>query len=362
VATEHEYLVEEMLAVPLGEQRRRFVLPGTLRVVMLGKDNDSHVPFKIFGGETVATIQNTLENDGRVFVYSARRGLASLIGCLDCGHILRDPASGTPLSLHASSEDGIEKRWLYSSASGYRIPASDICPVCGGWRLRERGIGVQAVMRELQEHFPKKTPLLFDHTTASTHKKARAIEAAFYEQGSTILVGTSFALPYLDESVECSVIASMDSLLALPSWRQAEDAFGILLSLREKTLHTVIAQTRHNATHDILEYAASGDTSTFYTNEFALRKQYLYPPYAVFVLLSYRGKKAAVASTEHDLVDMFKEYDPECYGTPFSEDGLFMRRCLMRFPKDQWPNEKVVSLLRALPPHIKLEINPDRIV
>jgi len=360
--TEQVYRVEEESknseAVPL----HRLVPNGTVRIVEQQKDNDSRQPFKLFAPETIATIEHTLADNGRVFIFCARKGLSSIVGCIDCGTILRDPQTDSPLSLHSTMEDGVEKRWFYSAQSGYRKPASDLCPSCGGWRLRERGVGVQSVVRDLADYFPKKTPLLFDSTTASSHKKARAIEAAFFEGGGSILVGTSFALPYISQAVDLSVVSSLDSLLALPSWRQAEDSLGTLLTLREKTLHTVIVQTRHTVASDILADAVSGDTVAFYTRELALRKEYQYPPFSTFVLLSYKGKKAMLTQIEKDLGNTFNDSAPQFYGMPFSEEGLFTRHALMRFPANEWPRKDVSERLRALPPYIKLEINPDRIV
>ena len=360
--TERIYDAEHSHTAVDVEHLHRLMLPGTLRIVEQKKDNDAKEPFKLFAHETLETIRYTLENNGRVFIYSSRKGLASLIGCLDCGAIIRDPETGTPLALHISNTDGVEKRWFYSPQSGYKRPASDLCPECGSWRLRERGIGVQAVLRDLAMQFPKKTPLLFDHTTATSHKKARAIEDAFYEDGGTILVGTSSALPYLREQVDLSVVVSTDSLLAVPSWRQAEDAFGLLLTLREKTAHTVIAQVRHASTNTVLEHAASGDTVGFYTAELAQRKEYSYPPFSVFVLLTYRGAKDALLKIEKGLGELFSAYTPTFYGMPLEQDGLYVRRALMRFSRSEWPQKDVSERLRSLPPHIKLEINPDRII
>lgn len=360
--TEQVYRVEQDTKTSEAVHLHRLVPNGTIRVVEQVKDNDSREPFKLFAPETLATIEHVLSENGRVFIFCARKGLSSIVGCIDCGTILRDPNTDSPLSLHSTMEDGVEKRWFYSAQSGYRKPASELCPNCGGWRLRERGVGVQSVVRELAHHFPKKTPLLFDSTTASSHKKARAIEAAFFEGGGSILVGTSFAIPYLSQSVDLSVVSSLDSLLALPSWRQAEDALGTLLTLREKTLHTVIVQTRHTTQSDILADAVSGDILAFYTRELGLRKEYQYPPFTHFVLLTYKGKKALLSQIENDLGQTFKDCAPQFYGMPFSDEGLFTRHMLMRFPANEWPKKEISDKLRALPPYIKLEVNPDRIV
>jgi primosomal protein N' (replication factor Y) len=359
---EHVEALRERRFGEHGEHPKRINLPGKLSVIAQKKDYDGTIPFTLFSPELLDSIETVMKKRGRVFLLSARRGLSPLVACADCGHIFRDPESGAPLSLHRTFKQGVEERILVSSASGYRERMRDTCPHCGGWRLRERGIGIQQVEIELKKKLPDVAITVMDHTTATTDGKAKKIIEVFYGIHSQVMLGTSLALPYLEKPIDASGIVSMDSLLAVPSWRQQEEAFATLLTLREKTNGPVWAQTRHRADDRVLALAARGELGVFYDEEIEARRSWNYPPFATFVLLSFKGAKDAVAATEATLQVQFAPYGIMFYGTP-EEDGMHtLRRGLMRFPRESWPNADVVTLLRALPPTIKVEFDPERIV
>lgn len=359
---EHIEALRERRYLAHGEHPKRIDLPGKLVVVNQKKDHDGTIPFTLFSPELLEGIESVMRKRGRVFLFSARRGLSPLVACADCGHIFRDPDSGAPLSLHRTQKNGVEERFLVSSASGYREKMRDVCPHCGGWRLRERGIGIQHVETELRKVLPGVPVTVMDHTTATTDAKAKKIAEVFYGIHSQVMLGTALAIPYLDKPIDASGIVSMDSLLSIPSWRQQEEVFATLMALRENTNGTVWAQTRHRPDERVLQLAARGELSTFYDEEIEARRTWSYPPYSSFILLTFTGTKDAVQKTEFMLEALFSQYGITFYGAP-SEDGThLMRRGLLRFPRESWPNEQVVTAIRSLPPEIKVEFDPERII
>jgi primosomal protein N' len=359
---EHVEALRERRYLEHGEHPKRINLPGKLSVIHQKKDHDGIIPFSLFSPELLSGIQKVMEKRGRVFLLAARRGLSPLVACADCGHIFRDPESGAPLSLHRTQKNGVEERFLVSPASGYRERMCDVCPQCGGWRLRERGVGIQQVETELKKALPQVAITVMDHTTATTDVKAKKIAEVFYGIHSQVMLGTALALPYLDKPIDASGIVSMDSLLAAPSWRQQEEVFATLLSLRECTEGPVWAQTRHRADDKVLALAVRGEIGAFYDEEIDARRAWSYPPYAAFILLSFMGTKEVVAATEAMLQTLFAQYGIIFYGAP-TEDGVHaVRRGLMRFPRESWPHEQVVAAIRTLPTTIKVEFNPERIV
>lgn len=346
-----------------GEFPKRLDLPSTIVVVHQKKDPDGIVPFTLFSPELMKAMERTIAKKERMFLLSARRGIAPVVACADCGHIFRDPESGAPLSLIRTIETGAEQRYLISSTSGHREQMPDTCPECNSWRLRERGIGVQHIESELRKRIEEIPLFILDHATATTHTKADAIARSFYEsERGGILLGTSLAIPYLERAVERSAIVSMDSLLSLPSWRQQEEALGTLLALRERTKKEIIAQTRHRPDDRVLALASRADLGSFYDEELEARLTFSYPPYAVFILLSYKGSREAISATEAMLTEKFGTYGISLYGMPPADVTHVLRRGLLRFPRESWPDPAVVALLRDLPPSIKIEFDPDRIV
>lgn len=355
--SEDEHLLRTQDAIPHEEHPKRITLPGTLKTIRMHTRAESDAPFTLFSDLTLSAIERTRRAGGRTFLFSARRGLAPVVACADCATIVRCPRSGSPLALHRIMRGGVEERWLISSVSGFRRRADDTCAVCGSWRLREHGVGIQHAYDELVTYIPADDVILLDRQSASTHAKAQALRDAFYARRGTLLLGTALALPYLSREVDLSVVTSMESLRAIPSWRGHEEAFGILLALREKTLGYVFAQTRVDD-DDLIVHAQRGTTAAFYTEELAAREQYGYPPYRVFIHLAWRP--GGSGHIDELVAERFAPYDVSIYPAPGAEDTLHY--ALMRVPTAAWPDDTLVDLLRELPPSIRVMINPDRIL
>jgi len=152
----------------------------------------------------------------------------------------------------------------------------------------------------------------------------------------------------------------MDALRAIPSWRQQEEILGTLLTLREKTTGTVIVQTR-TTDNDVLEYAEKGHTAKFYDEELASRETFHYPPYQVFIHLTWKGDKKAVEEMATHIESLFRTENIALYGPPLQEEKV-IRQGLLRIPAQRWPDDMIVDKLRSLPPSVRIMINPDRIV
>lgn len=361
IRTEEEYELKNNNALPYGNKPKRIQLPGKLAVINMKPDPDGTRAFKLFSNKLIAGMKEVIEKKERIFLFAARRGLAPIVACVDCGHILRDPESDAPFSLHKRMRNGVEERWFVCSVSGFRQRAYDLCPVCGSWRLRERGIGIQYVHEELTTLIDKKRIILFDHTTASTPKKASELQKQFYKQKGSVLLGTALALPYLIKPVSLSAIVSVDSLKAIPSWRQEEESLNVLLIMRERTHGTVMVQTRSDDT-SLFDYATHGSVETFYENELSSRETYNYPPYSVFIHISWQGAPDSVKKTEEMIEREFEPYNITVYGgVPQQTEGM-IRYGLIRVPKAKWPHYEIIEKLRALAPSIRVMINPDRIV
>jgi len=318
--------------------------------------------YSMFSQALKDRILATLATRGRVFLYGARRGISPMVTCVDCGHIFRCPDSQVPYSLlRTSTKEGAEQRWFIATTSGKRLKAPDTCPTCGSWRLRERGIGIQAVYDECLNSFPQHETILFDHLTASTAKKAKALISDFYSKRGIIMVGTQMALPYLRPGVDISGVVSLDATRANPTWRTDENILRLLLTLRELSLKEVVVQGRQPE-DQLLSCAKSGTLEGFYTEELALRQALSYPPLTTFILLSWQGTKPAVAIIEGEILARTGTYAGNYYSNPLSTAAKTLRHCLFRLPSESKEAQELIALLRTFPPYIKIEVNPNRIV
>jgi primosomal protein N' (replication factor Y) len=262
--------------------------------------------------------------------------------------------------------DGAEERWFVCPVSGARERAADVCPECGSWRLRQRGIGIQHVHDELAKELPGVPLIVFDHTTANTYKKASFLCRKFYETKGAVMIGTQMALSYLAESVDQSVVVSQDALRATPTWRREELTLSVLLQLRERTKGTVYVQVRGNADDDskddLIEYARSGALERFYNEEIPLRQQFDYPPFAHFVHLTWQGSAETVRKIEEAVRETLADMPFQYYGAPPAHAEAQVRYGLLRVAPAKWPDKSAVEALRRLPPSVRIVMNPDRIV
>ena len=362
VRTEDEAKRRADTYLTFGEEVKRLVFSAPIHVVKQNDKPQTEVPFQLFSPTLIKNVSTTLEARGHVFLYAARRGLAPVVACIDCGLIFRCPDSNAPYSLMRTEKNGVEERWFVSGTSGKRVRAADVCTHCGSWRLRERGIGIQQVFDEWKEKMPETDVTILDHATAPTGVKAKKIIDEFFSKKSGVLIGTQIALPHLHRGVDMSAVISLDAARATPTWRADESLFRLLIRLRECTSKEVLIQTRTDA--DLLvEYAARGAVERFYDDEISLRQQLKYPPFSTFMLLTWSGAGAIVAETEKIVKHILDSDLPQYYTNPHSTPTHTHRHALIRIDSlDTATLETIVTKARHLPPYIKIEMNPERIV
>ncbi len=314
--------------------------------------------FTTLSTATKDVLKEELRKGGRAVVFAARRGIAPLTVCNDCGTPVTDPVSGTPMVLHKTEKGNV----FISGYSGAVIPAETSCRVCGGWNLATLGIGIDRVYDEVVKEFPDAQVILFTKDTAPTHRTAQKLSDKFYGGNNAIIVGTERMLPYLSAPVEISAVASIDSLLSLPAWRAHEHALSILFYLRERAENRLIIETRQPE-HVVMKTIESGNPADFYREEIQEREKYSYPPFAVFVGLTALGGKAEVEKARELIESSFKDYDlVGPMPAEAREKNIWSAKAVIRLSKGTWPDEALLEKLKSLPPNILIAIDPDELV
>ena len=314
--------------------------------------------FTTLSKETKNKIASELKSGGRVAVFASRRGIAPLTVCNDCGTPISDPETGTPMTLHKTASGNV----FLSHRSGAVLPSETSCKTCGGWNLVTLGIGVDRVQEELEKAFPDAKIISFTKETAPNHKAAKKISAEFYSGKGALLVGTERMLPYLTGQIELGVVASIDSMLSLSSWRAHEHALSILFYLKERAEKSLIIETR-KPDSEVMKTITTGNPLDFYRNEIKEREEYRYPPFSVFIGLSALGTRAAVEKVRLQLQEEFKAYD---LVGPLPAEAVgkneWSVKAVIRMPRDMWPDRELSERLKALAQDIAVAIDPDQIV
>ena len=197
--------------------------------------------FHLISEETKKEIKKTLLSSGRVFVYTVRRGLRPLTLCNDCGTTVTCANCSSPFVLHGT-ESG-ETVFVCHKCKTKRS-AETKCEHCGGWRLVALGYGSESVYEELKNIFPDTPILVIDKDTAKTPLQAKKKIKDFESKKSGILVGTELAFQYITKPIDTIVMASIDSLFNIPSFRINEKIFHMINALRQKSEVMFLIQTR----------------------------------------------------------------------------------------------------------------------
>jgi primosomal protein N' len=360
-ATEDEWRRREEVYQTADEHPKRYTFESAFKIIKQNEKPTGEEPFRLFSTQLSRAIERLNNERGHMLLLAARRGLAPVVACNDCGYIFRCPDSHTPYSLIQTEKNGVTQRWFVSPTSGRRVRAADTCARCGSWRLAERGIGIQQIEAELQAKFPHVPVSLFDHTTATTYRKAVALISDFYDAKSAVLLATPMVLPYLTKPITASAVVSLDATRAMPTWRADEELVALLLTLRERTTGVVYVQTRTD-TDPLLDAVTRGLTDQFYTDELELRGALGYPPVAVFVHCAYGGTAEVIAELETAITEAAAPYKPQYYTPTSTRLASVSRNALIRVPHERWPDPALMDRLRTLPPSVRIEIDPQRIV
>lgn len=314
--------------------------------------------FQLFSTELKRMFQYALETGERCLVFVARRGLATLVMCQDCGSIVRDENGISPMVLHKGQRGNV----LVSHVTGEVRSAHERCKVCESWRLEALGIGVERVAEEIAVLFPALKQFRVDQETAGTHKQIAAAVKKFYASPGGALIATERALAYLDEPIEHCGVVSIDSLLSLPEWKVSERIFSLLLKIRAISQKSYVVQTR-KGDQSLIEDAVRGNIGDFYRNEIALRRALGYPPFTVLIKLSIVGTLARATAEMQKLLAYLEPFGIEAYPEPLHIGrNRFACHALIRVGRDSWPDQTLLEKLAALPPYVAVDVNPENLM
>jgi primosomal protein N' (replication factor Y) len=329
-----------------------------LLVDMKTKRGEFEKGFRVLSLELEALIDKSKEDNERLFIFSARKGLSPTTICGDCGQVVLCKTCGSPIVLYSSGG----KNFFKCNKCGETRDAMEKCGNCDSWKLDTLGIGIELVEREINKRFPDVKVFRMDKEVVKTEKKALEIITKFENTPGSVLLGTELALIYLKRPIENVAVASIDSLFALPDFRINEKMFYILLSLRSRAERVFIIQTR-NSSEPIFDYAIKGSLADFYRDEIEDRKTFSYPPFSTFIKLSIEGRKPGVVREAENIAELFKDSSPNIFsGFSPSKRGNTMMNILIRVPVENWPDEKILQKIYSLPPQVAIRVDPESVL
>ncbi len=264
-------------------------------------------------------IAKALDESEKILIICARKGLAPLSMCRDCGTAVVCRICAASMVLRKM--EGQNKYHCYKC--GKQEAAERKCANCGSWNIRALGTGVEKVSTALSKIWPKaKQIVVSKDTQTSMASAAKVLEKKFVETSITMAVDSM--VPYLNVTFDHTLVLGADTLSSLPSYSAREKLYRHLVMLRHATKKSLLIQSRTPDSALYRQFTEQKDAE-FIEKELSERKRFGYPPYTVLIKIS-AGK-----------------------GPPRT----------IKVPAEVWPNYKLDANLQILgDPKTIVEINP----
>ena len=241
-------------------------------------------------------IAGRLEEKEQIILFLNRRGFSTCIKCQECGFVMTCPHCNVTLTYHAQD---LTVKCHYC---GFRKPAPNICPSCGGQHIKFRGTGTQRVEQEVKELFPQARVLRMDQDTTSRKGSHRRILEQFRQGKADILLGTQMIAKGLDfPRVSLVGVVSADGGLNLPDFRAAERTFQLITQVAGRAGRStpggeVLVQT-HSPEETAISLSRNHDYEAFVDQELPSREELGYPPFGKLLLLLIQSTEEIRASS-----------------------------------------------------------------
>ena len=313
---------------------------------------------RVLSDELLHLAKKAREENGNMFIFVARKGLAPQTVCSDCETTLTCDRCSAPLVLHGKDE----RRFFLCNRCGNRLDALTKCRACGSWRLRTLGIGAERVEEELAKALPNSHIMRLDKIATPTPKQASAVAAKWYASPGSILIGTEMALHYLDKGIDYCAIGTIDALFSIPDFRINEKIFSIVVTLRSLSNKHFLLQTR-NADAPVLLQGVKGNIIDFYREEIESRRQFSFPPFSIFIKISYSGKKDDVLEAMDHLKVALAGFTVDVFPAFIATvQNMYTMHALVKIPRAEWPNKELIDRMRTLSPAYTINVDPESIL
>ncbi|MCW8129239.1 MAG: primosomal protein N' [Planctomycetota bacterium] len=245
-------------------------------------------------------LHETIERREQAILFLNRRGFATVITCLHCGHTEKCERCDITLTSHRSRET------ITCHYCGFEKPVPKVCAECKSPGVKFWGQGTERVEEEVRKVFPEARIARMDSDTMTRREAYLETLGAFRAGRIDVLVGTQMIAKGLDfPNVTLVGIVLADTALHMPDFRSRERTFQLLEQVagragRGSKGGRVIVQTY--LPHDVsVKEARDHDYEGFCLNELRERQAFYYPPFSRLARVLVRGKdkeKALAAAKE----------------------------------------------------------------
>lgn len=353
-----------------------FRLPETqqsLVIDMKEEQNESGLKsFLMLSNKTKTMVENAIENNESVFLFSVRKGLAGITVCNDCNYTLLCPRCSSPVVLYGAKQRTATKdshnRVFMCNKCGLRQETETRCPICTSWNLTPLGIGTDRVYEEVQKLFPNARIVQIDKETTSTETEAKKAIELFYKYPGSILIGTEMAFSFMRLPIVHSAIISLDGLLSIPSFNMTQKIIHIIDKLSSITQKNFIIQTRI-PDNKILTNVSRGTIISLLREDLDERKHFGYPPFKKLIKITFTGTARETEEVKLYLEKVLTDYSPEIFSAFIGKvKGEYVTNTVIKINPTLWPvpiagnegqDQKLYETLLSLPQSFSINVDPE---
>lgn len=316
--------------------------------------------FRILSPDADALIEANKNASTHLFMLAVRRGHSPMTVCDDCETIVVCNNCSAPVVLHNSP--ATDKNFFMCHVCGERRSADERCRNCDSWRLSPLGIGIDRVAEEIRTRHPDVDIVQIDSDSTSTDKQVSKAIETFRGKPGSVLLGTEMALLHLADKVDHVIVASLDSLFALPDFRIEEKVMYTLIRLRTLATRSILVQTRR-IEEKVFEYGLKGNLSDFNRSNIEARKGFNYPPFSILVKITLEGKKDEIAEKMSEIQKLVDPYEIDIFPAFTSTvRGNSVIHGLMKIDPNRFPDPELTTKLRSLGHGVSVKINPESLL
>ncbi len=260
-----------------------------IQVIDLKKEHPHRIGNEILSKPVVDALTETFARGKQAIIMLNRRGYASSLICVDCGHTEKCPECEIPLTYHKSLQK------LVCHYCGYSEPVFVKCPACGSSNIKSMGIGTQRLEEEIKRVFSNIKFIRMDKDTTVKLGSHEEFIDLFGTGDVLMLLGTQMVAKGLDfPDVELVCLPLLDVGLNIPDFRSSERIFNIIMQSAGRAGRTesgarVFIQT-FNPDYYPVKYAVEYKTELFYKTELNYRKELNYPPFSRLTIVIFKYK------------------------------------------------------------------------
>jgi len=275
------------------------VTPQTLPEIQLInlKQQRGGTGLNIISPPLAAAVSETLARGEQALLFLNRRGYATVLFCLFCGHIFQCEQCSVALTQHHS------RQLLVCHYCGYEMNLPGHCPTCQSTAIKRHGVGTERVESEVRRLWPKARVARLDRDTAPTSGHALEVLEDFGAGRLDILVGTQMITKgHHFPGVTLVGVIAADQSLFFPEYHAGERTFQLLAQVagragRGGAPGQVLIQT-YQPEHYVFQTVREQNYEEFYERELASRREVGYPPFTRLAMVRVSGPQEETVSRQ----------------------------------------------------------------